>query len=581
MKKERFLSVLFFSFFLCILSIDIYSQSKTELPKWVIGASPLKNINAEGSEGFSSASVEAASVQIPQLILGKVTEGMERILVESENFQRNQYALLVDRQKLFSELSKLVLKRDSILFSKGSEDEKQKELEDAELKISEQKEKILENFEEEKELTLELQNNLDKEKNKSNTNKNFFANLFSKDTKENIEALSIWKNDITKLFTFDEVYDDVKVYEQELQKAVIRDGINGLMTGTIKSIGEFISVTMELRQYPGGELYATANDVGVISELDVLADSLSRQLLPSLINTEPVKIDVLILPEEVATQSVLYIGDEVYKGSRSEFIVQPGIRDFRIETPGYKSVNINYNFSGQTKFFVTVHLQEELNFTLNLSVNQEDDVSVGQDDISFNINALPLGKDKSNISVNGKKYFGEIIVGDISTFFIIDSNEIDSNASLNIKSPSEKLSDRIDKSRKRLYRSYGYVLLSLPVYYTFAGMYETRQNASSSQVKHYTKDLSTYEILNYCGVGLLATAGVNMVVQLIRYLIDANKVLPQTYSSKDFGEYVEPEIIEVDESVQLDERVQVDESVQLDENINEEIKTIEVNENGI
>lgn len=576
MKKERFLSVLFFSFFLCILSIDIYSQSKTELPKWVIGASPLKNINAEGSEGFSSASVEAASVQIPQLILGKVTEGMERILVESENFQRNQYALLVDRQKLFSELSKLVLKRDSHLFSKGSEDEKQKELEDAELKISEQKEKILENFEEEKELTLELQNNLDKEKNKSNTNKNFFANLFSKDTKENIEALSIWKNDITKLFTFDEVYDDVKVYEQELQKAVIRDGINGLMTGTIKSIGEFISVTMELRQYPGGELYATANDVGVISELDVLADSLSRQLLPSLINTEPVKIDVLILPEEVATQSVLYIGDEVYKGSHSEFIVQPGIRDFRIETPGYKSVNINYNFSGQTKFFVTVHLQEELNFTLNLSVNQEDDVSVGQDDISFNINALPLGKDKSNISVNGKKYFGEIIVGDISTFFIIDSNEIDSNASLNIKSPSEKLSDRIDKSRKRLYRSYGYVLLSLPVYYTFAGMYESRQNASSGgQEEYFTKDLSTYEILNYCGVGLLATAGVNMVVQLIRYLIDANKVLPQTYSSKDFGEYVEPEIIEVDESVQVDERVQ------LDENINEEIKTIEVNENGI
>lgn len=572
MKKENLLSFVFFSFFLFISSFDIYSQTKSELPKWVIAASPLQNINAIGSEGYDNASVKAAAIQIPQLILGKVTEGMERILVESENFQRNRYTLLEKRQKLFLELSKLVLKRDTLLFSKKTNDEKAKELEDAELKITEQKEKILENFEEEKELSLELQENLAKEKNKTGTNKNFFTNLFSKETQENIESLAVWKNDITKLFSFDKVYDDPKVYEQELQKSVLSEKINGLMTGTIKSIGDYISVTMELRQYPGGELYATANDVGMISELETLADSLSRQLLPSLINTEPVKIDVLILPEESAAQSVLYIGDEVYKGCSSEFVVQPGIRDFRIETPGYKTVNINYNFSGQNKFFVTVYLQEELNFLLNVGIEQDEDNILDEEKISYNINALPIGTHDSNISVNGKKYFGEIIVDDVSTFFIVDSDEISSNASLNIIPPAEKLSERIDNSRRRLYRSYGYVLLSLPVYYTFAGMYESRLYATSSD--DYSKDLEIFNTLNICGVGLLAATGVNMVVQLIRYLIDANKVLPQTYSSKDFGDYVEPEI----NQNQIDKKNIDEKNIDENENINQNLK---VEQDGI
>lgn len=505
---------LFFLLFLVFFgqSILLFSATDSNRDKWIIAAEELSIISSENKTTVN-ASVIAAAKQIPQLILGHVTEGMQRIVVSSEQFERDKYNLLKQRQSLFSEYSSLVQKRDAVIFSKFSKDEVKQKIAEAEEKIKEVKEKILKNIEEENKIKT---GPTDSEKEK----RNFFVNLFSSDAKEKIEEVAIWQNDKTKLFSFTETFTDEYAYKQELEKSIIDKKINGLMTGTIQAIGEFISVSMELRQYPGGNLYATANEVGLIYDTETIANSLSTQLLPSLINTIPVKIDLLILPEIVATESVIYIGDDIYRGSHNQIFVQPGICNLRIETPNYKSVNLNYDFSNQKEFFVTVQLREVNSFNLFLFPNIEDE------GLTLNLNALPKGN-RTNISINGKKVYGEILdKNNWSNFFIIDTQNIQENSQLAVNAPINDITEKINKTRRQLYNSYGLLMLSVPLY--FVGKTVIDQNYGG-----LIEDATTiHKGLYWGGIGVLVTSLTNFAVQLTRFLLATNEVLPQNYTKK-------------------------------------------------
>lgn len=525
---------LFFLLFLVFFgqNILLFSATDSNRDKWIIAAEELSIISSENKTTVN-ASVIAAAKQIPQLILGHVTEGMQRIVVSSEQFERDKYNLLKQRQSLFSEYSSLVQKRDAVIFSKVSKDEVKQKIAEAEEKIKEVKEKILKNIEEENKIKT---GPTDSEKEK----RNFFVNLFSSDAKEKIEEVAIWQNDKTKLFSFTETFTDEYAYKQELEKSIIDKKINGLMTGTIQAIGEFISVSMELRQYPGGNLYATANEVGLIYDTETIANSLSTQLLPSLINTIPVKIDLLILPEIVATESVIYIGDDIYRGSHNQIFVQPGICNLRIETPNYKSVNLNYDFSNQKEFFVTVQLREVNTFNLFLFPNIEDE------GLTLNLNALPKGN-RTNISINGKKVYGEILdKNNWSNFFIIDTQNIQANSQLAVNAPINDITEKINKTRRQLYNSYGLLMLSVPLY--FVGKTVIDQNYGG-----LIEDATTiHKGLYWGGIGVLVSSLTNFAVQLTRFLLATNEVLPQNYTKKNVAPH---ELIEDIEESNLNDNI--------------------------
>lgn len=525
---------LFFLLFLVFFgqSFLLFSATDSNRDKWIIAAEELSIISSENKTTVN-ASIIAAAKQIPQLILGHVTEGMQRIVVSSEQFERDKYNLLKQRQSLFSEYSSLVQKRDAVIFSKFSKDEVKQKIAEAEEKIKEVKEKILKNIEEENKIKT---GPTDSEKEK----RNFFVNLFSSDAKEKIEEVAIWQNDKTKLFSFTETFTDEYAYKQELEKSIIDKKINGLMTGTIQAIGEFISVSMELRQYPGGNLYATANEVGLIYDTETIANSLSTQLLPSLINTIPVKIDLLILPEIVAKESVIYIGDDIYRGSHNQIFVQPGICNLRIETPNYKSVNLNYDFSNQKEFFVTVQLREVNTFNLFLFPNIEDE------GLTLNLNALPKGN-RTNISINGKKVYGEILdKNNWSNFFIIDTQNIQENSQLAVNAPINDITEKINKTRRQLYNSYGLLMLSVPLY--FVGKTVIDQNYGGL-IEDAT---GIHKGLYWGGIGVLVTSLTNFAVQLTRFLLATNEVLPQNYTKKNVAPH---ELIEDIEESNLNDNV--------------------------
>ncbi|NLM01563.1 MAG: hypothetical protein GX220_08965 [Treponema sp.] len=564
--KCSFLFILIFS----LLISNVFANDK-ENQQWIIAASELKNINANTEENFNITTINAAAKQIPQLILGKVTEGMERIIVDAEKFERERYELQKQRQSYFTEMTNINKKRDSLIFSSNTKENIQKQIYETETKILELKEKILKNIQQEKALSSK---NISEEKN------TFFDNFFKEKIKNNIEVVSVWNNDISKLFSFDKTFIDPLAFKQEYEKAIIGAKINALMTGTIKTIGEYVSVQMELRQYPGDVLYATANDIGLISDMESLAVSLARQLLPSLINTVPVKIDMLILPEEDAEKSIIYIEDKVYRGSKNDFTLQPGIKNLRIETEGFKSININYDFSKSSIFFITINLQKENFVPLYFDFKNENK------SVELNINALPQGNENVNVLINGKKYFGEILTEDkTSSFFVFDSNEINDSSLLKLKTINEDVTKKIEKSRKRFYRSYGYVLIAMPVYFIIQGNFEARQKAyNAGQLS--SDGLNTWEIATYTSAGVLGGALINWGVQLFRYLIAANEVLPKTYTKENISSYVETKVNSDDnETINKNENESLNtEMIESKNVVNDDVdkmKLKEGNENGI
>ncbi len=498
-----------------VFSTLVFAQNSST---WTIAASALKNISSRELTSDVMESVEAAAKQIPQLILDNVNEGILRAVYAPEQYDRDSYDLWKKRQSLFNEMDSLVKARDEILFQKLEKKERQTKLIEAEQKIKKQKEKIEENILEEKKLTEIIKNRTDDKKKES-----FFKRFLSDEDNIQTEKIAVWKNDINQLFN----------YTSDTTEAQIIDAkINGLMTGEIKLIDSYISVNMELRQYPGGKLYATASDVAHISALEDIAYSLSRQLLPSLTNTIPVVLDILLEPEEMAENSVIYIADEVYHGAKNIITIQPGIDYIRIETPDCRSVNITYDFSTSPIFYITVKLEEEEFIPFKLT-------SLSEGISAFNFNAIPGKGSSSVIKINGSKYIGEIQTDEgWSDFFILDTKNVTQPEQLSVALPKEDISRNIEKARKRLYRSYGYVIFAMPVYFIATGGYENRSNAvQGNLLQEAEANLSLWQILKYSGAGVLGLALGNMVFQLGRYLLAANQVIPKTYTEKQFSSY--------------------------------------------
>ena len=89
----------------------------------------------------------------------------------------------------------------------------------------------------------------------------------------------------------------------------------------------------------------------------------------------------------------------------------------------------------------------------------------------------------------------------------------------------------IEKARKRMYTSYGILLITLPLtFYANGRLTDIIDTINSSSIysdemlRRYDNWRLTYEI----SLGTTIVAGVNMLIQLGRYIFTANSVLPQS-----------------------------------------------------
>ena len=528
--------------------------------KWVIAAQ--KFIYARGqTKNAVTSNIEET---IPINILEKISRSLERNIMPNERFERENYKLRTERQSLYLQLSSEYKKRDSLVLNNYSDMRMKSELKAEEKKIKQIQEKLEKNIAEQKEkyekaeaqmhlAAGEVDDDDNVELNEAELVKNLIKNIFEQSedliTEENI---ALYKDSVESLFKTTVKVKETDYTEPLFEKEVVSSGINGLITGQITSYGDFISVAVDLYNYPGAKKIGSVMEVGEIKELDLITSEISRQILPMIVNTLPVKFVFSIEPEEAKEKLSIYVDDVLQKMENDTVSLDSGSHRIQFVSEGYKSAGVTYFFEGNKKYNIEVKFERPVIGHIQLQLKNE---------LSGNIyaNAEPALKfddRNSQISINGNTILGEFITEDNETafFYIPKKQTFDGSAvSLNPK-PRDRM-EYVNTRRKWMYGAYTVFMISLiPTFYTFGNFQINKDLYSKQQIDFETA--KRWQTASNISSTISICCGVFWGIELIRYLVAANSVLPQNVKPGIVSEQVPVGIPPVE--IQQEEAVEIE-----------------------
>lgn len=499
--------------------------------KWVIAAQ--KFIYARGqTKNAVTSNIEET---IPINILEKISRSLERNIMPNERFERENYKLRTERQSLYLQLSSEYKKRDSLVLNNYSDMRMKSELKAEEKKIKQIQEKLEKNIAEQKEkyekaeaqmhlAAGEVDDDDNVELNEAELVKNLIKNIFEQSedliTEENI---ALYKDSVESLFKTTVKVKETDYTEPLFEKEVVSSRINGLITGQITSYGDFISVAVDLYNYPGAKKIGSVMEVGEIKELDLITSEISRQILPMIVNTLPVKFVFSIEPEEAKEKLSIYVDDVLQKMENDTVSLDSGSHRIQFVSEGYKSAGVTYFFEGNKKYNIEVkferpvigHIQLQLKNELpgNIYANAEP--------------ALKFDDRNSQISINGNTILGEFITEDNETaFFYIPKKQTFDGSAVTLNPKPRDRTEYVNTRRKWMYGAYTVFMISLiPTFYTFGNFQINKDLYSKHQIDFETA--KRWQTASNISSTISICCGVFWGIELIRYLVAANSVLPQ------------------------------------------------------
>ena len=499
--------------------------------KWVIAAQ--KFIYARGqTKNAVTSNIEET---IPINILEKISRSLERNIMPNERFERENYKLRTERQSLYLQLSSEYKKRDSLVLNNYSDMRMKSELKAAEKKIKQIQEKLEKNIAEQKvkyekaeaQMHLaagEVDDDDNVELNEAELVKNLIKNIFEQSedliTEENI---ALYKDSVESLFKTTVKVKETDYTEPLFEKEVVSSGINGLITGQITSYGDFISVAVDLYNYPGAKKIGSVMEVGEIKELDLITSEISRQILPMIVNTLPVKFVFSIEPEEAKEKLSIYVDDVLQKMENDTVSLDSGSHRIQFVSEGYKSAGVTYFFEGNKKYNIEVKFERPVIGHIQLQLKNE---------LTGNIyaNAEPALKfddRNSQISINGNTILGEFITEDNETaFFYIPKKQTFDGSAVTLNPKPRDRTEYVNTRRKWMYGAYTVFMISLiPTFYTFGNFQINKDLYSKHQIDFETA--KRWQTASNISSTISICCGVFWGIELIRYLVAANSVLPQ------------------------------------------------------
>ncbi|MCQ2593044.1 MAG: hypothetical protein MJ188_09705 [Treponema sp.] len=368
LNKVFILQILFFLFTQILFSAD-----------WIVGAEAF---SVTQNQKFMVGSIsQAIETGLPEKLLDKLSSNLYRTIGDDELYTRELSKLRQDRQSLFLQLSSEVKKRDALVFENYSQSELKEKILEQEKKIKEIQKKIDESLEMQKEkeqaLTellenaqIELKNNQTSEKSKSEIEKysSFFKSLFlAQEEAPVVEKIALYKNDKKQLFKPSENAKGAGYLSNDFIKEAETAKINTLVTGNVISYGDYIFVTAELYLYPVGRLLTVVSEVGSIDELDLIAESITRQIVPSLTNAMPIKVKVSVEPPQAKNKLKFYI-DGVLQGDISqELVMDSGVHYLEFSAESFRTAATSYYFAGNKNYNIDVQMEAFYQGTILLS----------------------------------------------------------------------------------------------------------------------------------------------------------------------------------------------------------------------
>lgn len=444
---------------------------------------------------------EAYSKLFPSLILDSIPKNITRITTFEENSLLYEKQLKNEKNSLYQKINDIKDNMDKLFFQNISSTEKNKKRIEYENQI--------------KEIENEIQ--------KINENLNI-------------------KNDFGELEKIIKI-ENTFVSNDFLENFINQDKINGVLSGTVTEQNGFIFVKAKITVLAEETFSYETSSVGTYGDIKEIAGNIAGDFLSFLMNKEKITVSVSVFPEEIRNQVSITIDGNLYKNQVEKLSLQQGEHIFSIEAPGFTTRNFSASLDDSHKSYnYSVYLEETSPENLEVFFNAEkiDQAEKSQDELTLYVGGIKSPLDFSNDSifasviVENPPVLGEITIPIVtgteeetkyaSTFFRLTGETIKP-----IIVQSESSSSLIEKARKRMYTSYGVFLLTLPFsFYTNGRMVDITNTINSGL---YTDEMlrkyNSWKIASGISLGISVSAGVNMLIQLGRYIYTANSVLPQ------------------------------------------------------
>lgn len=476
---ETFIKRIVFTLF--ITAVFCIRSAAEEPASWVLAAEPfeLKNV-PEVHAGHAE--------NIPLMILSRLSRISLRKVAPEEIRSRKMRDLQDDRITLLLERNALIQKSDMLILSDSTRQNIQKQRRDIANQIVE-KEQQIDALEQEIAVFEESE----------------------EDAAAILQNLTLWK-DGTELYVRNE--------EVSLSRSLAKDGISGLLHGTIEDIGGYFIVSVSLDTGYGHTHPVLIREAMPYDDLQEILYRINRALLPSLTNSTPVSLHLAVDPPEAS----VFIDDRLVVDHTEPVVVFSGEHSIQVSAPGFE-------FAGRTAVF-DVHDRYSIQISL-------DKISTVQ--VAFDTKTQPaevyfqtkhFGTTALVAELPAETLIGEAVQGDIKTYFLYphDDNAKKETRSMIIPLNRQNTEQRIEKQRKVLYWSLGLLYCSLPFSMLSNGIAQNKARAyedgkisgTSSQLDEINRWLLVSDITRGVSIAL----GVNFLFQLVRYVIAADQTIP-------------------------------------------------------
>lgn len=347
--------------------------------------------------------------------------------------------------------------------------------------------------------------------------------------KKDIEATKT-KQEELNIQDFTEISENIVFYKDDastlftMPKTGEPNTIQGLITGNIQLIGEYCQVKIQLILYPGSQVLYDEVFTFRVNEIKSKAVEIASNLLPAVQNEDSVLISFQLAPKEIIGLTEIRVDGELVELDTNNAIeVSRNWHKISFDCDGYAPAQALANFSEEDTYSVQINLRkiEVSEIKIDSSIPLE----------SLFVNGLEFDPEEPFL-VDFFPVMGQAIVSpNFVTNFIIteDGNQY-------IKPNTMDISDYIEKRRRRMYTSYGALLLSLPFSFITYGMYiDANYSAYSYGTNNGYDDIyiglvekqDDLKIVSNVTMAISIGFGVNLVYQFVRYILAVNKILPK------------------------------------------------------
>ncbi|HAK68992.1 MAG TPA: hypothetical protein DCM57_04935 [Treponema sp.] len=554
--------------FLLLCVIAFCAGGKLCAEEWVLAA---RKFTVEKSSSSSQAREDIAE-KLPQLILEQLSQNAVRLTTETEMINRALESLRTERQSLLLQLSAEVKKRDSLVLQEDNPKSLQKKIKAQEKAVQAVQQKIDDNLKNVEEIRAKADGSFVPDEKK----KDFFqmvASWFSPKKEKTLvsavqyEDVSLYQNDSEKLFSVDESIAREGVESRVFKNAVSSAGIRGLILGNLRFFGNYVSVTVDLRIFPGAESAGVVTEVGALDNLVGIASNVAQYLSPLLVNSSGIMMYFYITPAEAAENARIYVDGVISPLKDNGLFAAAGTHTVEVSSEGYTTQIVTAVFKDSPAFFVQAALDPVQEGDVNLVLKNPVEGTLFANAMAVG-NAMGVG----TVHINGKSVIGQVVrpvriaeeekseqnenaenpqdgeseseitedgAGQkkdderatevkekmLTAFYYIPFNAMEPGKTLIADAKPVDAVSLIDSRRRWSYIGYTVFIMSLPpLFYTIGGFNNAYRGYYTGGVK--LSEVQGWNVARWVATGFTVLAGGFFIFELVRYLRAASSVLP-------------------------------------------------------